>query len=207
MAAGFSLFHIWTGDYANFGGPFRKLTIWALLLSFFSASRMIMISEGRTDRSHDVTAMVAGIVNGMVVVLYWRLYFEDPALVHDGGKPGAWWDNYYLHLVGPGLQIFDALFLKRAFRRPFKALFPLIGFISFYLLWGELALRPMSDLPAGSVTSGLPYPFLNNMEFPERAVFYGQNLGFALILLGLLSGISWATSRYKFVGEGSKKAE
>ena len=195
LAAWFAVYHIWTGDYSNFGGPFRKLTFWGLFLSFFAASRMIAIMEHRTTRSHDVTAMVAAVVNGMVVFLYWRLYFEDPALVHDSGNTGPWWDNYYLHLVGPALQIFDAIFLKRAFSKPLKAVVPLLLFVSAYVLWGELALQPLSDLPSGSVTSGLPYPFLNNMELGARAGFYGTNLGFSVVLLALLSAIAWVANK------------
>ena len=34
------------------------------------------------------------------------------------------------------------------------------------------------------MTSGLPYPFLNNMEFAQRAVFYAVSAALGLIVIG-----------------------
>jgi hypothetical protein len=167
-------------------------------MSFFATGAMIASMERWTRRSHEVTAMVAAVINLMVVFLYWRLYLENPALVHDGGKPDNWPHNLYLHLIGPGLQIFDALFFKRAFRTPWRAVLPLFAFVGFYILWGELALQPLSDFPSGTVTSGLAYPFLNNMELADRGVFYGQNFGIALALLVVLGLGEWVA--FKFFG-------
>ena len=195
LAGGYSIYYIVTSDYSNFGGTFRKLSFWALFLSFFSASRMIAVMEGRSTRPHDVTAMVTAVANLMVVFLYWRLCFDDPALVHDSGAPDNWVNNIYIHLVGPALQIFDALFLKRAFRRPFQAVAPLMGFVATYVLWGELVLQNFSEYPTGIVTSGLPYQFLNGMDLSARATFYFQNFAVALGFLGLLWLIAWLYSR------------
>ena len=47
----------------------------------------------------------------------------------------------------------------------------------------------------GSVTSGLPYPFLNNLELFERAVFYGSNFVIAAVLLLVYAGIAWGFRR------------
>ena len=44
-------------------------------------------------------------------------------------------------------------------------------------------VQRLSDSSAGSVTSGLPYPFLNSMELAERLGFYGLN---AAVAIGLL---------------------
>lgn len=182
LAGGYCLYQLLSQDYASPGGPFRFLTIWALFLSFYSASRMLALSEGRIARRHHRTAAVAAVVNVMVVFLYWKLFLTDPALVNGRG-PIAWHQQYYLHAVGPALQIFDALFIARVFRRPLRAAPALLAFIGVYLLWAELFVRRFNATPSGSVTSGLPYPFLNSMELADRLTFYATNMAMALLVL------------------------
>lgn len=191
LAAGYCVYQVVSADYANPGGPFRFLTIWGLFLSFYSASRMLALSERRITRDHHRTAAVASVVNVMVVFLYWRLFFIDPALVNSRG-PIPWHQQYYLHLLGPALQIADALFIARVFGRPWRAVLPLVGLVVAYILWAELFVQRFNTQPGGTVTSGLPYPFLNSLEFPDRAVFYATNIGSALFVLALLAGAQWA---------------
>lgn len=190
LAGGYCLYQLLTHDYANPGGPFRFLTIWALFLSFYSASRMLALSEQRDVRNHHRTAAVAAVINVMVVFLYWRLFFEDPALVNGNGDI-IWHQQYYLHGLGPALQIFDALFIARVFGRPLRAVGPLIAFVLTYVAWSELFVQRYNDAPSGSVTSGLPYPFLNSMVFSDRAMFYASNVGMALFVLMILSAVCW----------------
>ena len=47
----------------------------------------------------------------------------------------------------------------------------------------------------GSVTSGLPYNFLNNLEWAGRLEFYVTNLVVALIILTIFSGLGWLSRR------------
>lgn len=182
VAAGYCLYQVFTSSYENFGGPFRFLTIWALFASFYAASRMLARSEHRITHKHEVTAMTASVLNVMVCYLYWKLWFTDPALVNNDG-PVDWHQEYYLHAVGPVLQIIDALFIGRVFSRTWRAALPLLGVIAVYVAWNEMVVQRLSDSSAGTVTSGLPYPFLNNMELAERVGFYGLNAGVALGLL------------------------
>ncbi|MEM9438273.1 MAG: hypothetical protein AAGA15_14640, partial [Pseudomonadota bacterium] len=49
-AAFYSIYMLASGPYDAAGGPFRYLTIWALLLSFFCASRVLAYSEKRSER-------------------------------------------------------------------------------------------------------------------------------------------------------------
>jgi FAR-17a/AIG1-like protein len=182
LAAGYCIHQMILGSWTGPGGPFRYLTIWALFLSFYAASRMLAISEDRIVRRHEVTAMCAAVLNVMVVFLYWRLYFTDPGLVNGSG-PIVWYLEYYLHGLGPALQIFDALFIACVFRRVWRAALPLLMIIGAYVVWAELFVQRFNAKPVGTVTSGLPYPFLNSMEFPERAMFYVMNAGTAMALL------------------------
>ena len=197
LAAGYCLHQIFLGSWSGPGGPFRYLTIWALFLSFYSASRMLALSEHRITRRHEVTAMCASVLNVMVVFLYWRLYFTDPSLVNGSG-PIIWYLEYYLHGLGPLLQILDALLIACVFRRVWRAVVPLMVIIAVYVAWAELFVQRFNAKPVGSVTSGLPYPFLNSMELPERAVFYAVNAGTALGLLvvfGVLGAVLYRILR------------
>jgi hypothetical protein len=182
LAGGYCLYQMVYGSWSGPGGPFRYLTIWALFLSFYAASRMLALSEHRITRRHEVTATCASVLNVMVVYLYWKLYFTDPALVNNGGDI-VWHQQYYLHGLGPALQIIDALFVGRVYRRVWRAILPLLAIIAAYVAWAELFVQQFNTKPDGSVTSGLPYPFLNGMEFPERAMFYAANGATAMALL------------------------
>ncbi|MEO1778893.1 MAG: hypothetical protein AAFU63_08890 [Pseudomonadota bacterium] len=184
LAAGYCLYQMVAGQWGGLGGPFRYLTIWALFLSFYAASRMLALTEHRITRHHEVTAMCAAVLNVMVVFLYWRLYLSDPSLVN-GGNPIIWWLEYYLHALGPALQIIDALLIGRVFRRVWRAMLPLIAIIVAYVAWAELFVQRFNARPEGTVTSGLPYPFLNSMDWGERLTFYLFNGGTAVALLAL----------------------
>ena len=175
----------WTATNWPAGGPFRYLTIWALTLSAYSASRMLALSYGRITRRHEVTAICASVLNVMVVFLYWKLFFEDPALVNGNGDI-PFLEQYYLHALGPALQILDAGLIARAYRRGWRGGLPLLGIILAYVAWAELYVQPRADMPAGPVTSGLPYPFLNALDWPDRLVFYASNGVVAMLVLGAL---------------------
>ena len=182
------------GDYSQAFGPFRFLTIWALILSFFAASRLMAVMEGRSQRDWPVLVLIAATANILVVYLYWDLVFKDPSLVRGNG-PIRWWIDYYVHLVGPILQWIDALFLHRRLRAPFWALVVLMAVIAVYLSYAELVLRPLNNQPFGSVTSGLPYPFLNNMPFDDRFSFYLKTSVAAAAALFIFFGLSLVIRR------------
>jgi hypothetical protein len=196
LAAGYAVYQIMTADYSSPGGPFRFLTIWALMLSFYSASRMLALSEVRIRYDHQITAMSAAVLNAMVVFLYWKLYFADPALVNGNGQI-VWHQEFYLHAVGPALQIFDALFIARVFVRPWRAVLPLLGIIMAYVAWAELFVQRFNATPVGTVTSGLPYPFLNSLEISGRATFYVSNGAVSVVLLLVFAGLMWAIDRFR----------
>lgn len=195
LAAGYCLRTIFFGSFDGFGGPFRYLTIWALFMSFFAASRMIALEESRTTRRWDAFVATTAVVNAMVVILYWRLYFADPTSVTRDGQLGDLWLEMYLHALGPALQWIDATFIHRAFRKLWRTLGLLAGVIASYVFWAELIVGPMNDSPVGSVTSGLPYPFLNNLDLAGRATFYGVNFAVAVVVLAAFAGFSLAVRR------------
>ena len=195
LAAAYAVRMVIVGPYDGVGGPFRYLTIWALFCSFFAASRMIALSEGRSLRRWDGFVGMTAVLNGMVVYLYWSMFLNDPASVTRNGVLSQWWLEYYLHGLGPLLQWIDALVIHRSFRRPLASAGWLAGVVTLYVFWAEFGQRPLNDSPSGGVTSGLPYPFLNALEPAERAMFYASNLGAALGLLAVFCGIAWLIRR------------
>lgn len=169
----------------NFGWQFRYLTIWGLTGSLIVAAMMLTRAYGRPDRAGAVMVSVVGVINLIVVFSYWRLYFIDPTLVN-GDKAIVGYREWYLHLIGPLLQWIDMLLIKRAFHRPLRLAGWLAALVVIYTAWTELVVRPLNDDPVGTVTAGLPYPFLNDMALPDRLVFYTTIFVTGLVFIVLL---------------------
>ena len=104
-------------------------------------------------------------------------------------------EGLYLHGLGPLLQVIDTIFVHRSYRRLTASIAWLVGLIATYVLWVELFVQQYNDSPEGSVTSGLSYPFLNNLELSERAVFYASNLAVGIVVLLIYAAITWAVRR------------
>ena len=183
-----------TGDYGHAGGPVRFLTIWALFLAFFTASRLLALPARRSDWQWPNLVAATAVVNAMMVYLYWSLKLKDPALVQSGPPLPADVD-YYLHVIGPLLMWIDAFVIQDAFRRPWRSLPLLLGIVAAYILWIEGFVGPFNISPFGSVTSGLPYPFLNDLSLGGRLAFYGQTTVGALIVLAGMAGLAFVLRR------------
>jgi len=191
VALGFWFYQFTRQDFEQFGLQFRYLTIWGLCAAVV-VHYLLWRSRraGRAD-GHLPLISASAVLNIMVVFLYWRLYFIDPKLVNGDNAP-VWFQEYYLHLIGPVLLIFDALFLSRAFaRQVLRGMGYIVSMCLAYVVWCEAVLRPINTTPVGTVTSGLPYPFLNDMDLAGRAGFYGTTIGTALVFFGLCWVTAW----------------
>lgn len=195
LAAGYCIRMIVFSDWGPFAGPFRFLTIWALFMSFFAASRMMALIEGRSIRRWDGFVSATAVINAMVCYLYWSLFLNDPASVTRNGQLSEPYLEIYLHGVGPLLQFIDAAFIHRAFRKLGHAALWLVSVVAAYILWMELVLQPLNTTPRGTVTSGLSYPFLNSMPPDDRLVFYAGNFAAGLVLLGVMAMLAWVVRR------------
>ncbi len=186
LAVGFWINQFFIADMDRFGIQFRFLTVWTITLNMIIAAQMLRLSLGRSVVRLDAIVGLVIVMNLVVVVQYWRLIYIDPTLVQSNG-PLPWYREYYLHALGPLLMWIDAFLILGAFRRVqgtcFCALF--IGLL--YPLWIELIIQPMNTLPAGTVTNGLPYPFLNDLTLGGRMMFYSISMAanFVFITIGV----------------------
>ena len=82
-----------------------------------------------------------------------------------------------------------------AFQKIKKVLFFIAVFSVSYPTWMEIILRPINSIPIGTVTNGLPYPFLNDMLIIDRIIFYTVSI----ILNFLLIFVGWFLSNILFL--------
>jgi len=185
-----------TANLDAFGWQFRFLTVWGLTASLVSAWFMVRLSFGQSDKRHEVWASVTVVLNATVVLMYWKIYFTDPALFYgsDGG-PEHLHQEYFLHAVGPALQVIDAFFILGVFTRLKATVMAVIALPVAYIAWAELALQPLNQTPAGSVTTGLPYLFLNDLEPSARMNFYITTVITMFVLFAGGVAISWVLRR------------
>ncbi|MBE3640237.1 androgen-induced gene 1 family protein [Mangrovicoccus algicola] len=187
-----ALFYTWevarNADYTAFGAQFRYLTIWALTGNLIAAAAMMVPGWGRPGARGDTALSLLAITNALVVISYWRLFLIDPALVNGETAPKPY-REYYLHLVGPVLMWVDLFWLRRGFRRMLPVLAGLAAMVLIYAGWAELLVGPRNAEPVGTVTTGLPYPFLNDMAPGRRAGFYGATFAGGVVLIPVFWGI------------------
>lgn len=192
LAAGYSIYEFITADHSAFGWQFRYLTIWALTLNTVVAWLMLRLSLGWSQKTYNTLCSTAVVLNGFVLFMYWKLYLIDPSLVNGKDGPGPWYLEYYLHGLGPVLQMIDAFFfIGGAFARSRSILASLALVVVGYIVWIEALVGPLNDSPVGSATRGLPYPFLNDMDQTERMGFYGTVI---VTMLFLFAG-GWIVAR------------
>lgn len=191
LTFGMLVFQCVTDEWTHLGGPFRHLTIWGLTASTLSAWFMLQLSMGWSSVRREVFASVTVVLNLTVLLMYWKIYFEDPSLFYGAdGAPAPWYEEYFLHGLGPGMQIFDALFLLGVFTRMKAVTAWVIALPVLYLSWIEFVIRPLNSDPVGSVTAGLPYLFLNNLDVAGRAMFYLTTTLTMLVLMLLAWGFA-----------------
>lgn len=168
-------YQFYVANYNGFGIQFRYLTIWGLTGSVIVTGLLFMQTLSKQKENYFAVVSSVCVLNALVVFLYWRLYFIDPELVNYSGSI-IWFQEYYLHLLGPLLLFVDSILLNRSFRQ-FKTGIILTLLISFsYVAWTEIVTTPLNNTPVGSKAAGLPYPFLNDMVLADRLIFYAISI-------------------------------
>jgi hypothetical protein len=194
LASGFWLSQFTTALAEGFGLQFRFLTVWGLTVYVVIAALMLRNSHNRSDESYNTFVSAGVVLAAVVVFMFWKLWFTDPSLVSANG-PNVWYQTYYLHALGPALVALDAFFILGAFVFLGRTFIAVLMILIPYILWLEILVAPFNSVPLGTVVSGLPYPFLNNMEQTERLGFYGTVIVTAVVFTLVGWVISKAISR------------
>jgi hypothetical protein len=156
---------------AGFGKQFRYFTLWSLLANFIAVLFLSLSLKFTIFNQTKPFIAISSMMGLFTIILYWGLFFIDPNLVNYAGERLDFFREIYLHLVGPALLFFDALIFKKAFSN-FSRILPFAFVINFgYFTWLETLVEPNSDFPVGKITSGLPYPFMNDMLLEHRLIF------------------------------------
>ncbi len=196
LALGYFILEFFTTGKSDFGAQFRYLTIWGLTANLIVAGLMLRYSLGYSTRTCNAFVSASVVLGAIVVFMYWKLYFTDPKLVN-GNSVTPWYQEYYLHLGSQALMMFDAFFILGAFQRIWATFVTMLIIFLGYIAWIELLVRPLNSFPEGSATSGLPYPFLNDMATGPRMVFYATTIGTAIILMLLGWGLARLIARVR----------
>ncbi len=195
LALGFWLYQFTRFPLDVFGWQFRYLTIWGLTANTLVAWMMLRYSLGRSDKTYNSFVSASVVLGLMVMFLYWKMYFTDPALLNVGGKPMPWYQEYYLHGVSQFLMMIDAFFILGVFKDLKRTFVTMMAIFIPYILWIEFLVQPLNSFPEGKVTSGFPYPFLNDMEFSQRLVFYATTIVTSVVFMFICWGIARLIAR------------
>lgn len=190
LALGYFFYQFTQTDLSAFGWQFRFLTIWGLTANLIAAWLMLRLVLGRSKKTYNPFISATVVLGAVVVFMYWKLWFINPALVNSDG-PIVWYQEYYLHALGPLLMMIDAFFILGAFRRILPTLGCMLAIFIGYIAWVEILVRPLNSFPVGTAESGLPYPFLNDMVLNDRLVFYATTIATAVVFML----IGWVISK------------
>jgi hypothetical protein len=158
-------------NYLRWGPSiFNYLTNWGLAAGVVCSS--LLVYETYADKKLPINSVLIAsfCLSAVVMVLYWRLYWKDPSLLYaDKEHMMPWYRDDYVHLVGPLLQMFDALCIRQAFSgRVVKGLFYYCVIALSYSILSELVFA-------------LPYPFMWSLDFMQRLSFYGNGISLGII--------------------------
>ena len=164
-------YQFYVANYKGFGLQFRYLTIWGLTGNVIVTGMLFRSTFYQQKENHFAIVSAVCVLNALVVFLYWRLYFIDPKLVNYSVRI-VWFQEYYLHLLGPLLLFMDSILLNRSFRQFNSGIILALLISVSYVGWTEIVIGPLNNSPVGSKAAGLPYPFLNDMVLYDRLEFY-----------------------------------
>ncbi len=198
---------VWSFEDARieeFGWQFRWLDIWALSASAVSSAFMLRLSMGWSRSRHETFVQITAALNAVVVAIHLLPAVSDIPASALGPASAPSVKAAYLHLIGPALQIADAVLILGAFRGPLRGLGGAAAGVALvavtYVAWIELAVRPLNARADGR--GGLPYGALDPVELPERLAVY------ALAALGAAASLAvlWAIQRAPGARRGERRA-
>lgn len=189
LAAGFWAQQFALQDLADFGWQFRYFAVWALTLGLAAGALTFRLSLVPDAGAPNSLLLVAAAVSALQAVLFWFFRLSDPSAIGAGGAGGDPVRIVYLHVLMPAFIWLEAVVFNRTARAAPAAACWLLMTLAAYVLWIEGAVVPLNPVPAGAVTSGMPYPFLNDMTQGARAALYAKA---SIVGVGLIGLVHWA---------------
>ena len=198
LALGYWFYQFMVTDYTMVGLQFRLLTFWGLTGAVSVAWLMLSLSRKGLPPAHDALVSAVAVLNGIVVFLYWKYVFYRPG----SGKwirPHRLVSRILSACCWAGPDDSGCAVYKRRVQTAPKGSTSDIFDLSGVYFWTEVITRPLNDTPIGSVVSGLPYPFLNDMTLQSRIGFYATTIATSLLmyLVGWLIGVMFPKLRFQ----------
>ena len=171
----------------EFGGMWRFLTIWTFTVNVLIAISMAIqcILPGRHNW-HSLLTVGMGL-NFYVLLAYWGLYFLDKSLVQ-GDASLPLYRQSYLHVGMILLCWIEGFVFHRIWVNVGRVIALFFAFFLGYMAWLELVLMPVNNV--------FPYPFLNQMSFPQRMMFHGGSMIASALFMALAYIVSRFSNRF-----------
>jgi hypothetical protein len=171
------LSYFWWIGVGSFGGEkFVYLTNWVMTLNIGLAAHALIPSQIKFLKIFYFTYLSIASLNIFIVMLYWGLRAADPSFL--GVDTTEWsifywvWD-IYLHLVMMTFVLIEVLLLSSRRSPIMPAYACLVVVFIGYIVYLEMYVSQVFNSPCGSLGCGFPYPFLNELDYSGRAIFYG----------------------------------
>ena len=179
----------------TWGGGFKFLTNWNLLLNFIIAG-CALINE-RDSKFNSYYFLLAGsmVLNVLVFLLYWIIkLFGGFGAAESGGSIFTVLKDYYMHFGTSVFLFVEVLFYSKAFEN-LKIEYSVFSSVFIaYIVWIEFFVQIKNEVPCGSVSCGFPYLFLNDLDYIGRIIFY--------LIVWTMGNLSWIGCRKLVKGPG-----
>ena len=179
----------------DFGGSWRYLTFWGTTICAFHSTAAFIshfVPKLRTPLLLSITLPMVSFI----FIMYWTLFSIDPNLVN-ARNVIPFYIDYQVHVGATVLAWIDALYFHPSFKNFRKGLATIFGINILYIAWVILIVQPLNpNFPCNADKSvcGFPYPFLNDMNWMGRSLFF---LGCTIFFLALFWGCFKLVNRYK----------
>ncbi len=156
----FERFHLF---FISFGGAYRFWSDWGFAACVLSCYWMLSSTK---RKKHAIGISVISAASVSYAGLYWVFFLGAPG---SGALPVSFEPvtTAIIHSVVPLLQIINTIFFVNSFQRLKPIMYRILVLTIAYVIWLIVLVAPLNDTPSGTVTSGYPYPFLNNLSFIE----------------------------------------
>ena len=123
---GIFVYHFTVANYNRFGIQFTYLTILGFTAAMVATWLLYYTKRTGLPERYLLFVSATAVFNTMVVILYRKLYLVEPSLVNYSGSI-IWFQEYYLHILGPAFIILDPLLLNNSFMQVKKVVLTILA--------------------------------------------------------------------------------